>query len=264
MADNGADSDAEFDDVIVWAGAALPVEVERKARLLLLDAVGCIAAGLRHAEVQRLATSLSRWFPGPVSIAGSPPLGPAGAAALAASALCWDEANDGLAKAHGRPSLTVVPAVLAMAGEHGLGRVLHALALGYEVGARAGEIWRIRPGMHVDGSWHALGAAAACAWLSDADAGRAVRIAACQIPFSLYRPLVLGMTGRNSYAAHGTMLGILSAAAAEAGSDAPEGGLAEARRLALLHETSPKRTPAGTWLIEEGYIKPFAGVRHGP
>ena len=258
--DDGA---AEFDDVIAWAAAALPAAIEHKARLLLLDSLGCIAAGLQHAEVQRIAAGLAPWFPGAVRLPGAAmSLGPAGAAALGAAAMCWDEANEGLASAHGRPALPIVPALLAMADQHSLGRILHALVIGYEVGARAGEIWRIRPGMHVDGSWHALGAAAACAWLSGADAARAIRIAACQIPFSLYRPLAAGMTGRNSYPAHAALLGILSAAAAQAGSDAPAGGLAEARRLALLHDTLPRRTPAGVWLIEAGYLKPFAGVRH--
>lgn len=258
-----SDDPAEFDDVIAWASAPLPARIERKARLLLLDSLGCIAAGLRHEEVQRIATSLAPWFPGAVRLPGAATsLGPAGAAALGAAAMCWDEANEGLARAHGRPALPIVPALLAIADRHSLGRVLHALVIGYEVGARAGEVWRIRPGMHVDGSWHALGAAAACAWLAGADAARAVRIAACQVPFSLYRPLAAGMTGRNAYAAHAALLGILAAAAAEAGSDAPTGSLAEARRLALLHDTPPQRSGAGIWLIEEGYLKPFAGVRH--
>jgi 2-methylcitrate dehydratase PrpD len=259
-----AEAAAEFSDVITWASSTFPEKVERKARLLLLDSLGCIVSGLRHVEVQNLAVALASWFPGTRRLPGlSIPLGPAGAAALGAAAMCWDEANGGLARAHGRPALPVGPARLALADRCELGRLLHALADGYEVGGRAGELWRVRPGMHVDGSWHALGAAAACAWVADSDAARAVRIAACQVPFSLYRPLSFGMTGRNAYPAHAALLGILSAAAAEAGSDAPRGGLAEARRLALLAKTPPQRTEAGTWLIEEAYLKPFAGVRHG-
>jgi 2-methylcitrate dehydratase PrpD len=260
--DGGAD--AEFDDVASWAGTApLPDEVARKARLLLLDSLGCVLSGLRHAEVAATAVALARWFPGAMRLPGCDvALAPAGIAALAASAMCWDEANEGLARAHGRPALSVVPVLLAAAPGLPLGGLLRGLALGYEVGARAGELWRIRPGMHVDGSWHALGAAAAAAWLGGGDAARAARIAACQVPFSLYRPLAFGMTARNSYAAHAALLGILSAAAAEGGADAPHGGFAEARRLALLHETPPARTPAGTWLLAEAYLKPYAGVRH--
>jgi 2-methylcitrate dehydratase PrpD len=249
--------------VIAWASAAQPRSIERKARLLLLDSLGCIAAGLRHHEVRALNAALAIWFPGEVGVFGAGiPLGPAGVAALAAAAMCWDEANEGLALAHGRPGLAVIPAVLGLAERFDLSALLRAIVVGYEVASRAGEMWRIRPGMHVDGSWHALGAAAACAMLTGGDAARAVRIAACQIPISLYRPLAFGMTGRNSYAAHAALLGTLSAAASIAGSDAPPGGFVEARRLALLHEDAPVCTPPGKWLIEEAYIKPFAGVRH--
>ena len=266
MAANPADggADAEFDDVVSWAAAApLPPEVARKARLLLLDSLGCVLSGLRHGEVAATAAALARWFPGAMRLPGcDAALAPAGIAAVAAAAMCWDEANEGLARAHGRPALSVVPVLLAAAPGQGLGRLLRGRALGYEVGARAGELWRIRPGMHVDGSWHALGAAAAAAWLGGGDAARAARIAACQVPFSLYRPLAFGMTARNSYAAHAALLGILSAAAAEGGADAPRGGFAEARRLALLHEGEPSRSPAGTWLLLEAYLKPYAGVRH--
>lgn len=251
----------EFDDVIAWASGPLPPEVERKARLLLLDGIACIAAGLRHAEVRALEGALGIWFPGEVTLPGAETrLGPAGAAALGAAAMCWDEANEGLATAHGRPGLPVIPAVLALSRP--LPERLRALVLGYEVGARAGQLWRIRPGMHVDGSWHALGAAAACALLTGADPAEAIRLAACQIPFSLYRPIAFGMTGRNSYPAHAALLGALSAAASAAGMKAPEGSLDEARRLALLKDTPPVRAAAGAWLILDAYIKPFAAVRH--
>jgi 2-methylcitrate dehydratase PrpD len=261
--DSGGTPD-EFDDVVAWiAPAALPVEVERKARLMLADSLGCVLSGLRHAEVAATAAALARWFPGDLALPGcAAALGPGGLAAIAAAAMCWDEANEGLARAHGRPALAVVPVLLAMSRDEPLDRVLRALVLGYEIGARAGEMWRIRPGMHVDGSWHALGAAAAAAWLAGTDPARAVRVAACQIPFSLYRPLAAGMTARNSYAAHAALLAILSASAAAGGADAPRGTFAEARRLALLHEHPPSRMPAGTWLVLEAYLKPYAGVRH--
>jgi 2-methylcitrate dehydratase PrpD len=44
--------------------------------------------------------------------------------------------------------------------------------------------------------------------------------------------------------------------------DAPEAGFAEARRIALGHETPASTEPPGTWLLEEAYLKPYAGVRH--
>jgi hypothetical protein len=44
--------------------------------------------------------------------------------------------------------------------------------------------------------------------------------------------------------------------------DAPEGGFAEARGLALGLTAAAVMAPPGAWLLEEAYLKPFAGVRH--
>ncbi|MCA3278461.1 MAG: MmgE/PrpD family protein [Roseomonas sp.] len=258
----------DFDDVIAFAWDGPAGAVADKARLLLLDSLGCMIAGLGHATPCRFAEALALTMPGAVRLPGcAAGLSEAGAAAVLASAMCWDEANEGLARAHGRPALAVAPLCIAAlaAGRVSLRAAHDAFALGYEIAARAGEIWRIRPGMHVDGSWHAMGAAAAAVRLGGGDAAevaRAIRLVACQIPFALYAPIAAGMDGRNSYPAHAVLLGAMAAAAARAGMDAPADGLAEARRIALGHETPALRAPAGEWLIAEAYIKPFAGVRH--
>jgi 2-methylcitrate dehydratase PrpD len=257
-----------FSPIIDWAwnGPAPGSAAARQARLLLLDSLGCALAGLLHAKPRALAAALAPAFPGPVRLPGCPPLGPAGAAAVLAAAMPWDEANEGLARAHGRPGLAVAPlAVVALLQGATLGEALGLFALGYEVAARAGEAWRLRPGMHVDGSWHALGAAAAAARLAGGDraaAARAVHLAACQIPFSLYAPIKAGLDGRNSYPAHAVLLGFLAGGAALAGMDAPAGGFLEARALALGLEEPPPAAPPGQWLLSEAYLKPFAGVRH--
>jgi 2-methylcitrate dehydratase PrpD len=258
----------DFDDVIAFAWDGPAGTVAQSARLLLLDSLGCMIAGLGHATPRRFADALAITMPGAVHLLGcAAGLSEAGAAAVLAAAMCWDEANEGLAQAHGRPALAVAPlCIAALAAGRVASHAAHAaFALGYEIAARAGEIWRIRPGMHVDGSWHSLGAAAAAARLAGGDAAevaRAVRLAACQIPFALYAPIAAGMDGRNSYPAQAVLLGAMAAAAARAGMDAPVSGFAEARRIALLHEAPAVRTPAGEWLIAEAYIKPFAGVRH--
>jgi 2-methylcitrate dehydratase PrpD len=258
----------DFDDVIVFAWDGPAGAVAQSARLLLLDSLGCMIAGLGHATPRAFAEALAITMPGAVRLPGcAAALSEAGAAAVLASAMCWDEANEGLARAHGRPALAVAPLCIAAlaAGRVSPRAAHHAFALGYEIAARAGEIWRIRPGMHVDGSWHSLGAAAVAARLAGGDAAevaRAIRLAACQIPFALYAPIAAGLDGRNSYPAHAVLLGAMAAAAARAGMDAPANGLAEARLIALLHEAPAVCAPAGEWLIAEAYIKPFAGVRH--
>jgi 2-methylcitrate dehydratase PrpD len=254
-----------FSKVIVGAFGGPTGEADEKARLLLLDSLGCALAGLAHPRVAAFAQAMQRGFPGDVAMAGAR-LAPGGAAAVLAAATCWDEANEGLARAHGRPALPVAPlALVALARGVDPALARASFALGYEVAARAGEAWRIKPGMHVDGSWHSLGAAACAARLAGLDAGgvaRAVRLASCQIPFALYAPISAGMDGRNSYPAHATLLGQLAAAAAAAGMDAPEGGFDAARRIALGLDAPAAMAPPGTWLLLEAYQKPFAGVRH--
>jgi 2-methylcitrate dehydratase PrpD len=251
-----------------WDGPPAGSEAAWKARLLLADSLGCMIAGLGHARVRGFGAALAATMPGAIRLpAIAPALSQSGAAATLAAAMCWDEANEGLARAHGRPGLAVAPLCIAALaeGRATLGDALAAFVLGYEVAARAGEAWRIRPGMHVDGSWHALGAAAAAVRLAGGDAAaaaRAVRLAGCQVPFSMYAPIAAGMDGRNTYPAHAVLLGTVCAAGAMAGMDAPAGGFDEARRVALGLDAQAIVAPPGTWLIEEAYIKPFAGVRH--
>ena len=183
------DTKASLADAVAWLAACdtLPAQVEAKARLLMLDTLGCLIAGLQHDDVQRFGQALRLAFAGALTWPSSGiALGAAGAGALGASAACWDEACEGNAAAHGRPGLPVVPAVLALAAERDLrlADVLMAIAAGYEIGARAGEAWRIPPGWHVDGSWHSLGVAAAAARLTGGPMQAAIEAAACQIPES--------------------------------------------------------------------------------
>ena len=246
---------------------ALPADVEAKTRLLLLDTLGCLLAGLRHSEVKQFGRALRLAFPGDTAWPASDiNLGPAGLAALGAAAACWDEACEGNSSAHGRPGLPVVPALLALTTSRGtsFGDLLLALATGYEIGTRAGEAWRIPAGWHVDGSWHSLAVAAGVARLASGPESiqPAIEAAACQIPASLYLPIAVGSVVRNTYPAHAVLLGMMSAAAAEGGFDMPRGALEEARRR-VLHAAGPAPSaPPGRWTILDGYLKPFAGVRH--
>jgi 2-methylcitrate dehydratase PrpD len=266
---NDEDRTASLGDAVCWLSACAkpPAEVEAKARLLLLDTFGCLLAGLRHREVQKFGQALRNTFPGAAAWPASDiALGPAGLAALGAAAACWDEACEGNASAHGRPGLPVVPALLALAADRdiSLGDVLLALVTGYEIGTRAGELWRIPPGWHVDGSSHALGVAAAVARLTAGTSAiqPAIEAAACQIPACLYLPIRVGSVLRNTYPAHATLLGMLAAASAGAGFDMPPGALEDARQKVLRSTTAPAATPSGQWAILDGYLKPFAAVRH--
>src|SRR4029077_11203544 len=80
--------------------------VAERARLLLLDCLGCALPALAKPERARIAASLRHDEPGPIAL---PAVGSgfttANAASLLAMATCWDEACEGLPRAHGRPGI---------------------------------------------------------------------------------------------------------------------------------------------------------------
>jgi 2-methylcitrate dehydratase PrpD len=253
----------------LWRDAPLrdPAVVQR-ARLLLLDCLGCALAALAKPALGRLAASLRAEGDGPLALPGvGGGLTTAHAASLLAMATCWDEACEGLPRAHGRPGIhAAAPAVaLALAQATSLGGLLGALVAGYEIGGRLGAAFRIKPGMHVDGGWGTFGAVAAASRLRGLDARTtldAINIAACQLPYSLYLPITDGHAARNIYLGHAAALALLATASAAAGITAPEDGVAVQRRLALGLEHDVALAPPGEFLILEGYLKEFAAVRH--
>jgi len=242
--------------------------VTARARLLLLDCLGCALAALAKPELARLAAALRARDVGALALPGvGGGLTTANAAALLAMAICWDEACEGLPRAHGRPGIHAAAPVLALALARPttLGVLLGALVAGYEIGGRLGAAYRIRPGMHVDGTWGTFGAVAAAARLDGLSAATtldALASAACQLPFSLYLPITEGHLTRNTYLGHAAALALLVTGAAAAGITAPAAAPALQRRLALGLEPDVALTPPGTWLLLEGYLKAFAGTRH--
>lgn len=260
--------EAGLRDVLEWSFATEPpAAVEAKARELVLDTLGCVLAAA--PRLRTLGTQFASSDPGGARVPGfDGSFSTGSASALFAIAACWDEACEGLARAHGRPGVPVIAACLALAQVRSttLNELICAIVTGYEIGGRLGEVLRIAPGMHVDGTWPGLGVAAAAVRLSGGSAEQAltaVRIAACQMPFTLYLPVKTGAEARNTFLAHSAQLGLLAANAALAGFTAPDGALEELRARALAGAPQAGRlAPAGEWLIAEAYLKPFAAVRH--
>lgn len=253
-------------DWLAGLNGAYPRPVEEQARLLLLDTLGCLIAGMDHPAVREFSVGLARSFPGGHSWpGGEDALTPAGSAALGALAACWDEACEGLASAHGRPGLPVAPTVLALGRDLPLSALIDALIVGYEIGGRMGQAWPIKPGMHVDGGYHAVGVAAAVARLRGGSAQAlrdAISAAVCQLPSSLYLPITQGSSVRNLYPAHAVLLGALTGEAAAAGMSGPSGAAEQARKVVLGLEGVAEVAPPEHFLLLDGYLKPFAAVRH--
>lgn len=237
-----------------------------KARLLLLDTIGCVLSGRSSPQVHAFESLQGRIDPGSFNFPHGPGLSTSAAASLAAMASAWDEGCEGLPYAHGRPALALVGALLAIGVARGLsiGRVIESLVAGYEVGARAGGWLRIAPDMHVDGNWPAMGVAAGVGHLlelSPALRWNAMAMVACQLPASLYLPIRTGDDARNTYPAHAAALGVQAALASAAGISAPEQAIADYARNRAYPDGRP--APAhDRWFILESYFKPHAGVRH--
>ena len=266
------DTTESLTETVAWLFAGNPIEVpavEQRARLLFLDTLGCMIAGLAKPEPRAMLASMAALEPGRIILPGAAAALTAGSAAyMAGLAACWDEACEGLTRAHGRPGLHSFAAALALGlgRQHNLDGTLGALVAGFEVAGRLGEYLRIPPGMHVDGTWGTFGAVTAAARLLGLPVERAVAAlqgAACQLPWSLYLPISHGATVRNAYVGEAARRGIFQAMATEAGITAPPGAIETFDRLALGGEGAAKTlAPAGEWLIEQGYLKPFAAVRH--
>ena len=244
----------------LWS-TGLPKDVDEKARLLVLDTVGCVLAASRKPKLRKFAEVLAASDPGSATVPGfAQTFSSTAAAALFASAACADEACEGLARAHGRPGVPAIAACMGLVRGmlwQRMDELIPAVVAGYEIGGRMGEAIRMKPGMHVDASWPSLGTAVATARIlggTKEQALAAVRTAACQVPQSLYLPAKTGADARNTYLSHASHLGILAAQSAHAGYTAPEGALGKIGAGAFA--------PPGEWLVLQGYLKPYAAVRH--
>lgn len=262
------DHQLRLKDVLDWtfAGNPLPADADAHGRLLVLDTIGCMLAGRVAPEVIALEEQFSNLESGPFCFPQGRRLSSSAVCAVGAMAATWDEACEGHALAHGRPGVPIIAALLplALTRDTRIGPFMDALAAGYEVGARAGAWLRIRPGMHVDANWPALGVAAAVAHLLGLDAQdafTAVNIAACQLPTSLYLPVASGSVARNTYLGHAAWLGTMAALSAQAGIAAPTDALGY---YAQHHSAAPPEPliASGRRLFLEGYLKPYAAVRH--
>lgn len=260
---------SELLSVLNWlSGVELEAEpkLQAQARWLVLDTMGCIMAGMRSDSVLEFSKQASRADPGNFYFTSNTPMGlsASNAAMLLAMAASWDEACEGHAGAHGRPGVAAFAALLPMSSNLSYGQFLKSLVVGYEIGARLGASLRINPGMHVDGNWPALGAAAAVAHafgLSPIQINDAIGLAACQLPMSLYLPVRWGSTARNTYLGHAAQLGQSAALSLASGLTVPPNAIGEYALIGLNKEPLPINT-SQDFQVLQAYFKPYAAVRH--
>ena len=182
----------------------VPTEVQRYAKLVVLDTLGVILAGSSRPEVRELRERLSATAgTGATVLAPGWPAGdPRTAALLNGIAGRAIELGEGHRYVSYQGAMQILPGVLS-AGEaaRATGRdMLTALILGYDAGARLGAAMKMRPLAHQNGQAAMLGAAAAGSRLRGLDAAttsRAMRIAATLVLTPSYNSAVGGATALN-------------------------------------------------------------------
>ena len=182
----------------------VPEEVQRHAKLVVLDTIGVILAGASRPEVRRLRERLSATAGTGATVFshGWPMSDPRTAALLNGIAGRSLELGEGHRYVSYQGAMQILPGVLSV-GEWGRcsGRdMLAALILGYDAGARLAAAMTTRPLAHQNGQAALLGAAAAGSRLralNAADTSRAMRIAATLVLTPSYKNAVAGATTLN-------------------------------------------------------------------
>lgn len=204
----------------------LPPDVVEKAKLCLMDSVGCFFGGHQTPVapgLERLSAGIAGGFANP------PRPDPAWHAfryATLANALDLDDIYW-----KGHPGATVVAAALAVANRsRSTGRdLIAAIVAGYEVGCRIGMSLRHnrpRKTVHGHGTWQIFGAAAASAKLLKLDhkqAAHALAISAVNAPVASVMKTVYGAVptmAKNNFAT-AAMGGVNAAFLARAGFEGP-------------------------------------------
>ena len=254
--------------------ADLPAPVVERAKLVLLDCIGAIAAGMQEPEMRRLVRRMAQREAGadgqaPVIGAGRR-MSPLLAALLNGTAGTMLELDEGNQYARGHPAIHVIPAALA-AGERltVTGQdLLLAIALGYEIGSRIGIASKLRVTMHPHGTWGTVGAALAVAKLEQASAAQAVETINIASSFGLStsrRTMLEGGTVRNSYAGFSNQLGLMAWELQASGFVGEADGIGTVYGTVIADNFRPEEMVlelGERWEIARNYFKRHAACRY--
>jgi 2-methylcitrate dehydratase PrpD len=242
---------------------ALPPGVRHQLVRALGDLLAAALAGLRTPTSRIMAGYAARCFPGiEATVFGAGRACNAAGAALANA--CTSNAldiDDGFRPAKGHPGAVTIPAALAQAEAVGASGAafLAAVAVGYEIGMRAGVAWhRTRPAFCGSGAWGSIGAAAACAALLGLNASQtrhALGIAEYHTPYASIMDAVEHPAMVKDGIHWGSFAGLTAAQLARVGFT----GIPPL--LTLPAQSDLVSTLGREWLIERLYFKFFPCCR---
>jgi 2-methylcitrate dehydratase PrpD len=211
------------------AASASREDVNKRARLILVDTLGVIcAAGGRPSAVrlvdgdsfshswrvaERSEAACSR-----VLISGGGWAAPERAAFVNASIACDLELDEGM-RPTGHPAIHILPALIATGEiiDADVDAIIAALLVGYEVAGLLFTSFKLRNGVHPHGHLGAIAAAAAVAHLRGVDPEPPALVAATLPLLTTWPPCLDGATVRNTWAGHAASMGILAQRYADAG-----------------------------------------------
>ena len=213
----------------------LPVAVQKHAAEIVLDMFGVIIWGSQDSFLRRFRERLlPPEFRGRATVLGTSfRVDPGYAALFNAAATTVTQIDEGHRRALGHPGIHIIPAVLAIAEQEGLGGrdLIAAIVAGYEVGVRIGQSMRpLRPGIHAHGHWPVIAAAVAGAKLLGADVqslGAAIESAATLTLQPATRTVTDGVTAHHLFAGLGAQTAVTVAYGVRAGMTGSPGTLLE-------------------------------------
>ena len=197
--------------------ADLDASVVERAKKVLYDTIGTIAAGAQQKEPAEMAARMRPYSGRETSsvIGQKKKADSMNAALINGTAGTWLEMDEGNQFARGHAGIHVVTPGLAVGEEKGVSgkELLTAVILGYEIACRVGIASKLRMTMHPHGSWGTLGAAVTVGKLMKVDVDQMrtlINIASSMTLATSRKTMLEGGTVRNLYAGVSGYMGILA------------------------------------------------------
>lgn len=257
----------------------VPEAVQNRVPLVLMDTIGVCIRGSETPYIQQAADALTRLGRGSVETNGATAFATGQrhdvsmAALLNAAGGTTLELDEGNQESAHPGIHTVVPAVAA--GQHldvSGKQLLDAILVGYEIGARLGDVIRpMQSGLHPHGGWSPVSAAVAVGRLQSFDTATmadAIRNAVNPFIVGHWQAAYEGATVRDFYTGLGCQHGIIAATLADAGVTGVDGAVEEcllpytAADISSEAITAPFETLGEQYYLTESYMKVHAACRY--
>jgi 2-methylcitrate dehydratase PrpD len=257
----------------------VPDEVRERVPLVLLDTIGVCIRGSETEYVEHVAGGMSALGRGPTASGGATVFATddrrdvSQAARLNAAAGTTLELDEGNQQSAHPGIHTVAPALAAAEHLDATGpELLNAILVGYEVGARLGDVIRpMKSGLHPHGGWAAVSGAVAVGRLRSFDTetmAHAIRNAANPFVVGHWQAAFDGATVRDFYTGLSCQHGIVAATLAEQGVTGVVGAIEEcllpytAADAVSAELLAPIETFDETYYLMSSYMKVHAACRY--